>query len=241
MNSKLDSAIGFLIGDMFGAPFEAKSKYEAMSGFGKRIGSYTDDTLMYLSVLKSFKKNISLRETLIEFYDPDRGYGNRMDDMLSKKRCEPSDSWGNGAATRTAALALFDSSTIDDVEKYCRVTHTHPESTKASIAVYISIKQALQKNKDLSKAWKVIGQKKKLESYSMGLAALESIPPAMIVFENGNSFDEILRDSISLGGDTDSIGAVAGALAGAYYGVPDSYQKYLKNETKIIELIKKYI
>ncbi|MCK4825439.1 ADP-ribosylglycohydrolase family protein [bacterium] len=115
---KLYSAMGFLLGDMLGSPFEGFGYQAAIRGYMKKIGSYTDDTLMYLSVLKSFARHIPLSKTLIEFYDKSRGYGGRMDNMLSGGKCIPSNSWGNGAATRTAALALFDHATIADAVNY---------------------------------------------------------------------------------------------------------------------------
>ena len=79
-------------------------------------------------------------------------------------------------------------------------------------------------------------QKKELRQYSCGLHALESIPPALIVFEKSSSFEEALKSAIGLGGDTDSIGALAGALAGAYYSVPKRFSGYLSTENRIVML-----
>lgn len=238
-NAKLSSALGFLLGDILGSPFEGFGYRAARAGYLKKIGSYTDDTLMYLSVLKAYKNKTPLAKTLVDFYDPDRGYGRRMDKMLSNKRCVATDSWGNGAATRTAALALFDEATQQDAVAYAKVTHTHPDAIKASRMVFVAVRAALSKSKDLSRCWRMLEEKKQLHQYSCGLHSLESIPPALIVYERSSSFEEALRNAIALGGDTDSIGAVTGALAGAYYGIPRGYRRYLQQEKRIVELIKR--
>lgn len=164
-----------------------------------------------------------------------------MDEMLSQGKCFPSDSWGNGSATRTAALALFDRAAIQDVIDYSKVTHSHPDAIKASKSVFLAVRKALSGSKDLSKCWQILGVRKDPSQYSCGLHAMESIPPALIVFEKSSSFEETLKSAIGLGGDTDSIGALAGALAGAYYGVPQGFSGYLTRENRIIKLIKKYI
>ena len=161
-----------------------------------------------------------------------------MHQMLSQKKCMSTDSWGNGAATRTAALALFDKAVMQDVAGYAKVTHTHPDAVKASKMVFMAVRAALSGSKDLSGCWRMLEAKKEPNQYSCGLHSLESIPPALIVYEQSSSFEECLRNGISLGGDTDSIGAVAGALAGACYGIPKSYYGYLKRENRIVGLIK---
>ncbi len=235
------SALGFLLGDMLGSPFEGFSRRAAAAGYLKQIGSYTDDTLMYLSVLEAFARTRPLARTLVEHYDAGRGYGGRMDAMLSRGRCEASDSWGNGAATRTAALALFPRASIDDAVAYCRVTHTHPEAVACSRAVFVAVRQALHGSRDLAECWGILGRRTALADYAMGLKAIESIPPALIVFETTSSFDEALRSAISLGGDTDSIGAVVGALAGACYGVPADYAAIAQRERSVLAQMRRYL
>lgn len=233
------SALGFLLGDMLGSPFEGFGYKAAAEGYLKKIGSYTDDTLMYLAVLEAFARRRPLARTLVERYQRNRGYGGRMEAMLSRGRCEPTDSWGNGAATRTAALALFPRATIGDAVAYCRVTHTHPQAIACSRAVFVAVRQALRCSRDLGECWRILGAKKPLAHYAMGLAAAESIPPALIVYETTTSFDEALRTAISLGGDTDSIGAVTGALAGACYGVPAGFQAIARREKAILSALRK--
>jgi len=234
---KCASAAGFMLGDMLGAPFEGLGKSEAGQGFLRKVGSYTDDTLMYLSVLHACAKRTDLCRTLIQYYDQSRGYGGRMSRMLSRKQCVPSDSFGNGAATRSAAVALFESATEKDAVIYAKKTHTHPDSLAASRAVYWAVRAALQGSKDLSRSWEILGEKKEFDDYSLSLHSMESIPPALIAFETSGSFVSALRTAITGGGDTDSIGAVAGALAGAYYGIPETMLKYLEKEKKMTRLL----
>jgi len=81
----------------------------------------------------------------------------------------------------------------------------------------------------------MLGPKKALAHYAMGLKAMESIPPALVVFETTHSFDQALKTAIGLGGDTDSIGAVVGALAGACYGVPEDFAAIAKREKAILK------
>ncbi|MBA7710160.1 hypothetical protein ES703_119093 [subsurface metagenome] len=239
--SKLNSAMGFLLGDILGSPFEGFSHTVAAEGYLKKIGSYTDDTLMYLSVLKAYSKHQPLCKTLIEYYSESRGYGRRMDAVLSQKKCVPSNSWGNGAAVRTAALVLFDRATLKDAVDFCKVIHIHPESIACSKVVFLAVRKALRKNLDLSECWEVLGQRHELSHYYMGIRAGESVPPALIVFEEPRSFNETLQKAILLGGDTDSIGALAGALAGAYYGVPREFSSILEKENRMIKEMVKYL
>ncbi len=239
-NKKFASAVGFMFGDMAGAPFENQGRIKAETGFLKEIGSYTDDTLMYVSVLNAYSKNSDLSEMLIKYYDRSRGFGGRMSRMLNNGKCYPANSYGNGAGTRTAALALFDRTSINDVINYAKKTHTHPSALKASAAVFYAVRSALKGSKDLKSSWSVIGEKRDFSKYSFSLHALESIPPALIAFEESESFFETCQKAVVHGGDTDSIGAVSGALAGAYYGFPESFIKYIEAEEKMLKLIWKF-
>lgn len=217
------------------------SSAAAVRGHMEAVESSTDDTLRYIAVLKAFSKRQPICRTLVEYYSGRRGYGRRMDAMLSKGKCVPAPSWGNAAATRKAELALFDRARLGDVIKYCRVTHTHAESETCCKAVFVAVRCALRHCRDLTECWQILGEKHGLSHCSAGIRAGESIPPALIVFEESQSFGEALRNAICLGGDTDSIGAVAGALAGGYYGVPREFLRALNKERRIVREILSYL
>ncbi len=53
----------------------------------------------------------------------------------------------------------------------------------------------------------------------------ESVPEAIIAFLEGTDFEDVIRTAISLGGDTDTIGCIAGSMAEAFYGVPDDLKE----------------
>ena len=59
---------------------------------------------------------------------------------------------------------------------------------------------------------------------------MDSLPKSIVSFLEGNSFIEVIRNAVSLGGDTDTIGAIAGAVAESYYGIPHEYDYIYLNE-----------
>ena len=73
--------------------------------------------------------------------------------------------------------------------------------------------------------------------YTFNVTCQKTVPEAIISFLEGNSYEEVIRLAISLGGDADTIGAIAGSIAEAYYGIPD---EFIKKCNKIIpkEMIK---
>ena len=59
---------------------------------------------------------------------------------------------------------------------------------------------------------------------------MDSLPKSIVSFLEGNSFIEVIRNAVSLGGDTDTIGAIAGAMAESYYGIPQEYDYIYLNK-----------
>ncbi|MFY9423050.1 MAG: ADP-ribosylglycohydrolase family protein, partial [Bacilli bacterium] len=49
----------------------------------------------------------------------------------------------------------------------------------------------------------------------------ETVPQALVSFLEAKSFEETIRLAVSLGGDSDTLAAIAGGIAEAYYGVPE--------------------
>lgn len=143
----------------------------------------------------------------------------------------PYRSFGNGSAMRVSGCA-YAASSIAETKKLSRlvteVTHDHPEGLKgaeaAAVAVYLArtgcsmteIREHIHANyysmdfslDDIRAA------------YAFDVTCQGSVPQAIKAFLESTSFEDAIRNAISIGGDSDTIAAIAGGIAGAYYGVP---------------------
>ena len=168
---------------------------------------------------------------------PDAGYGGRfMAWLLSDKR-EPYNSYGNGSAMRVSAAGYV----ADDLETTIKVaawtaevTHNHHEGVKGAEAVVACIfmarkgytKEEIKEyvestfHYDLSRTVDEIKP-----GYSFDVSCQGSVPESIICFLEADSFESAVRNAVYLGGDTDTMGAIAGSIAEAYYGVPESLKE----------------
>ena len=144
------------------------------------------------------------------------------------KRC-PYHAWSNGAAMRVSALGwLFDSlaATEDAAARSASVTHNHPEGIKGAQAVAAAIymartgssKQEIKQyiterfNYSLNESWDVLH-----ENYSWDSSCQGTVPPALICFLESSDYEDAVRKSIAIGGDSDTIGCITGGIAEAFY------------------------
>jgi hypothetical protein len=167
----------------------------------------------------------------------DAGYGGSFRAWLVSGN-GPYNSWGNGSAMRVSSTAWICSS-IDQVRELARlqaaVTHDHPEGIKGAEALASAIfiarvggtKELIKKyvteefGYDLDRTCDSIRP-----GYRFDVSCQGSVPEAIRAFLDGSDFEGVIRTAVSLGGDTDTIGAMAGSIAEAFYGVPD----HLKDE-----------
>lgn len=174
------------------------------------------------------------------------------------RRCFPSGSFGNGAAMRVAPVGLF---FFDDVEKLrevaymqSKITHSHPLAAEGAAVVAYAVKLALEGEKPrfverLSEFIREEAFRHKIEAISSlmskknqrewivehlgnGVEALNSVPTAVFSFLCTDSFEDALLYAVSLGGDADTIGAMTGAISGAYYGVAGIPERWLEKLEK---------
>jgi ADP-ribosyl-[dinitrogen reductase] hydrolase len=137
---------------------------------------------------------------------------------------------GNGALMRTLPAALAYGRNVEQAVRIARMTHPHPESD-AAIAVYQLTVNALLHGvgkaealyEGLSKAGVLSGRLGALHQLtepqvkSSGYV-VDTLEAALWCFMTTESFEECIVRAVNLGDDTDTVGAVAGGLAGAYYG-----------------------
>lgn len=162
---------------------------------------------------------------------PDAGYGARFYEWLSYGS-GPYNSWGNGSAMRTSSAAWICTSLTKAREMarlQAAVTHNHPEGIKGAealtSAIFIAraggtkddIREYVTREfgYDLGRTCDSIRPK-----YRFDVSCQGSVPEAIIAFLESTDFEDAVRTAISLGGDSDTIGAMTGSIAEAYYGVP---------------------
>lgn len=165
---------------------------------------------------------------------PRAGYGGSFRRWLAAPGAEPYNSWGNGSAMRASAAGwLFDSleKTRHIARLSAEVTHNHPEGIKGAestaCAIYIlrtggtkaDVKDYVVREfcYDLDRTVDGIRPK-----YSFDVSCQGTVPEAIICFLEGSSTEDTVRNAVSLGGDADTLGCIAGSIAEAMWGVPEA-------------------
>ena len=248
MNNK--GIIGSIIGDIVGSRFEFNNYRSTDFEFLNDKCIFTDDSVMTIAVAdwvtnkRQTDKHLALylREWGRKY--PNRGYGGMfLRWLLSKELSSPYNSFGNGSAMRVSPCGFYAQS-LDEAlflaKQSAEVTHNHPEGIKGAqsvaAAIYLAktgstkaiIKEYIENNfgYDLSRTCDEIRR-----VYKFNETCQETCPEAIIAFLESHDYESAIRLGISLGGDSDTIGAITGGIAAAYYGIPNS----------IIEEVKKFI
>ena len=157
--------------------------------------------------------------------------GGNFSSWLRSNAPRPYNSWGNGAAMRVSACG-WAGRTLDEVKAMSRavteVTHNHPEGIKGAEATAVATFLARTgKSKEEIKA--VVARDyypldftldEIRPTYEFDVSCQGSVPQALEAFFESMSFEDAIRNAISIGGDSDTIAAITGGIAEAYYGVP---------------------
>ena len=237
---------GAILGDIIGSPFEFDrgDKTKDFKLFSRR-SHYTDDSVMTLAVCEALLK-VGQDATVKEIEDavissmqswgrryPHEGYGGYFRCWLTARHPEPYNSFGNGSAMRVSAAGwLYDSleKTRVVAKATANVTHNHPEGIKGAEATASAIfmarngssKEEIKKyienefHYDLNRTLNEIRP-----SYHMDETCQKTVPEAIIAFLEAKDFEDAIRNAVSLGGDTDTLGAITGSIAEAYYRIPE--------------------
>ena len=210
---------------------------------------FTDDTVMTLAIADAIVKAIPVKGSHVseEKFEsqviksmqsfglkyPNAGYGSRFIYWLMKKNPRPYNSFGNGSAMRVSPVA-WAFNDLESVEKFAeisaRVSHNHPEGIKGAQATAVAIflartghdKEEIKNyvttryGYDLSRTLDDIRP-----SYSHVESCQQTVPEAITAFLEGNSFEDVTRQAISLSGDSDTLTAIACSIAEGFYGIPD--------------------
>ncbi|MFW5865239.1 MAG: ADP-ribosylglycohydrolase family protein [Candidatus Izemoplasmataceae bacterium] len=166
---------------------------------------------------------------------PDLSYGNRFKEWLKSSEPKPYNSYGNGAAMRVSSVAYV-AKTLEEVitlsHAVTNITHNHPEGIKGAEAVAVAIFMALN-DATMSEIEammscyytipKDIDELRK--TYEYNETSQDTVPAAIAAFLESHSFEDAVRNAISIGGDSNTLAAITGSIAEAYYGIPQSIKE----------------
>lgn len=230
--------IGAICGDIIGSTREfnpIKTKDFPLYQKGSR---FTDDTVMTLAIANWLIKGKNSKQVLIDNVKyfgnryPNAGYGGMFREWLKSENPQSYDSWANGSAMRVSPVAWV-GDTLEEVQKLSKlsaeITHSHPEGIKGALAtsdaIYLArIGSSKEEIKDHIEIRYDYDLSRKLDdirpNYKFDVSCVGSVPEAIICFLEATSFEDTIRNVVSLGGDADTQGAIAGSIASAYYEVP---------------------
>lgn len=236
---------GAILGDIIGSPFEFdrgnKTKNFELFTRGCR---FTDDSVMTVAIAEALiaigpdANEPEIEEAVIASMQdwgkryPHAGYGGRFRGWLGARNPRPYGSYGNGSAMRVSAAGWLYPTierTREVAEETAAVTHNHPEGIKGAVATASCIflarngttKDEIKKyvtsefHYDLSRSLDEIRP-----LYHHVESCQETVPEAITAFLEAENFEDAVRNAVSLGGDTDTLAAITGSIAEAYFGIP---------------------
>ena len=231
---------------MIGAPYEFEVMKSADFPLFSLYSTITDDSILTLAVADAILNDHKYLEYIRKYAlaYPNSGYGGGFRAWMYSKNPQPYNSFGNGSAMRVSPVG-WAFNTVEDVlreaEASAAVTHNHPEGIKGAQAIAMSIflarrGESTDKIKhevitrfgyDLSRTIQEIRP-----TYEFNETCQETVPQAITAFLESRDFEDAIRLAISLGGDADTLGAISGSIAEAYYGgVPEEIASEVKNRT----------
>ena len=228
--------LGAIAGDIIGSPYERGTMKRMDFPLFLFASRYTDDTVLTVALAENILTGTDYVDLLHEYFRryPSAGYGGAFFNWAHSELREPYNSWGNGSAMRVSPVGwAFD--TLEDVmreaERSAAVTHNHPEGIKGAQAIASAVflartghsKDAIRDYIEKTFQYDLSDTTENLrQTYTFDVSCQGSVPQALLAFLESTDYENAVRLGISLGGDSDTIGCMTGAVAEAFYGgVPD--------------------
>jgi ADP-ribosylglycohydrolase len=224
--------LGAVAGDVIGSVYEFSGIKDYDLPLFWQKSRPTDDTVLTLAIADAILTGRPYEDCVREYalMYPGSGYGGLFAAWMLSDKPQPYGSYGNGSAMRVSAVGWAFNSVEEvllEAQRSAEITHNHPEGIKGAQAVALAILLARQ-----GQGKATIGKEISARfGYDLGPTLDEirpayrfnetcqgTVPPAVIAFLESEGFEDAIRKAISLGGDADTLGAITGSIAEAYYG-----------------------
>lgn len=249
--------IGAIAGDIIGSIYERNPiKTKEFPLFSPHC-RFTDDTVLTVAIAKAIIEGREYIETVRELGKRyiNAGYGGMFLKWLNSTNPTPYNSWGNGSAMRVSPIGFAfnkKDEVLFEAKKSSEITHNHPEAIKGAQAVAYSIylaRKGITKQEIRKEISEIFGYnlEKTVDEirpyYHFDVSCKGTVPQAIICFLDSKSYVDAVRNAISLGGDSDTLACITGAIAEAYYGfVPEDIISNVKNflTTDLWNIVEKF-
>jgi ADP-ribosylglycohydrolase len=224
--------IGAIAGDIIGSVHEfGRTKIKTFPLFVED-SAFTDDSVMTVAVARAILTDGDYRTAMRDLGRryPDAGYGGFFREWLNSTDPRPYNSWGNGSAMRVSPVG-FAFNTAEEVlreaARTAEFSHNHPEGLKGARAVALAIFLARTEwDKDLLRheisarfGYDLDRTVEEIRpGYGFDESCQKTVPEALVAFLDSSSYEDAVRNAVSLGGDSDTLACIAGGVAEAYYG-----------------------
>jgi len=249
--------IGAIVGDVVGSRFEGQWKHPKTKKFllFSNKCRFTDDTALTCAVADTIMGDSSYAENIRKYYlkYPERGYGSAFRNWAIQGDETGYNSYGNGSAMRVSPVAFCHDNledVLEEAKKSAEVTHDHEEGVKGAQAIAGCTYLAwIGKNKDEIKEFaESLGYNTDIiltsEHLGFDCSCQETVPQAIYAFLYSEGFEDTIRNAIMMGGDSDTIAAMAGSIAHAYYKeIPEEFVKecFRRMPEELIDLTCKFM
>lgn len=226
--------IGAIIGDIVGSRFEFNNAKDMSFELFTSQCDFTDDTICTVAVADAVLGNGSYKDCLHrwcrQFPNPMGSYGTSFARWIVSAEAQPYNSYGNGAAMRVSPISwAFDNEpdVIREATASASVSHNHPEGIKGAVATALTVYALRTGNgkecvRDIERQYYDV--KKQYRRGVFDETCQGTVPVALRLLYESSSFEDAIRLAMAWGGDSDTLGAIVGAMAEALYGVPDEFR-----------------
>jgi ADP-ribosylglycohydrolase len=252
--------LGAIIGDTAGSIYEPKDRRIKTKDFPffSEDCHFTDDSVCTAAVADALLHNLAPAETMRDWGQryPRCGFSQIFKQWIASPEDAPNCTFRNGAAMRVSPAAFLNRGDLNGAllaaEKVTVISHDHPEGVKGAQATTHAIWLAYrgespadirevitaQYGYDLTRTVDDIRL-----NYAFDMTCQGTVPPAVTCALESENYEDAVRNAISLGGDSDTLGSIAGGIAEALHGIPEDIKeqaenRFLSKAPDIIELMR---
>ncbi len=235
--------IGAIAGDIIGSVYERRPiKTKEFPLFHQHC-RFTDDTVLTIAVADAILRDCPYEQSVREIGRryPNAGYGGSFIRWLYSDHPQPYNSWGNGSAMRVSPVGFAfntEAEVLNEAAKTAGMSHNHPEGIKGAqataLAVYLArlghMKEEIREQISQRFGYNLHRTVDEIRpTYAFDISCQGTVPEAIIAFLDSGSYEDAVRNAISLGGDSDTLACITGGIAEAFYrDVPDDIRSKVR-------------